>query len=255
VEQYLSDMPTVLLDCDGVIVDNVAFERRVTETIIDAFAESTKMPTSEAERRWREELSLTKGHPSWYDYAFHCNRLGLDGTNLARKAHEEAAGLLALVPGVDETLRYFQEYGLEVGVVTDAVDWVVKFKLAHLGLNAISFVFTSTDAAETKAADAYWERLSQQFEYLKPRLLVDNRQVNLYSAANSLPDIWLVQFEKQEHVMTLPDEVAPTSYGQANHLVSVIHDHDHLRKWLVCHLPELIQLDSAPPCQSCVSDF
>jgi FMN phosphatase YigB (HAD superfamily) len=232
----MSDMPVVLLDCDGVIVDNVAFDRRVTEIIIDVFAETAGVSAGKAARLWREELFQTKGHPSWYDYAFHCDRLGLDGHRISRKAHSEAANLLTFVPGAMETLDLLQEHGLGVGVVTDATSWVVEFKLHRLGLESISFTFTSTDARSTKASHPYWDKLVERFEYLKPQVLVDNRQVNLHAAADSLPTLKLIQFEQQEHVMTLPTAIAPSSNGAASYSVEVIHSHDQLRSWLISHV-------------------
>jgi phosphoglycolate phosphatase-like HAD superfamily hydrolase len=232
----MSDMPVVLLDCDGVIVDNVAFERRVTEIIIDAFAKSATLSIKEAKRLWQEELLATKGHSAWYDYSFHCDRLGLDGASLSRWAHRQAADLISFVQGAQETLGLLQEYGLEVGVVTDATNWVVDFKLSRLDLDSISFAFTSTDAAATKASHAYWDKLSKQYEYLDPWVLVDNRQINLHAAADALPNLSLIQFDKQEHVMTLPEAIAPQSNGSKGHPVQIIHNHSQLRKWVVCHI-------------------
>ena len=225
-------MPAILLDCDGVIVDNVAFERRVTDLIIEVYANSSRLTIQQAEQRWQKELSETRGHARWYDYAFHCDRLGMDGRTLSRNAHRQAANLLRFVNGAKETYRLLQEYGLEVGIVTDATRWVVDFKLDWLHLDPISFVFTSTEASATKASRAYWERLAAQFEYLDPRALVDNRQINLLAAGDLLPDLNLIQFDKQEHVMTLPSAVAPQSNGSTDQVVKIIHSHDELRRWV-----------------------
>lgn len=232
----MSDTPVVLLNCNGVIVDNIAFDQRVTEIIVKTLAETAKLAPDEAGRRWQKELSITKGHPSWYDYAFHCDRLGLGGENLSQRAHNEAAELLTLVTGASDTLHLLQQHGLAVGVVTDATSWVVNFKLTRLSIAPLSFVFASTDAGATKASVAYWEKLTRQYEFLKPQVLVDNREVNLHAAADSLPRLKLVQFEKQEHVTTLPTAIAPKSNGSANYLVEVVHDHIQLRDWVFHHI-------------------
>ncbi|MGD0373178.1 MAG: HAD family hydrolase [Streptosporangiaceae bacterium] len=228
----MSDMPAILLDCDGVIVDNVAFERRVTDLIITAYADNARLTIEEATRGWQHELSQTKGHPSWYDYAFHCDRLGLDGKQVCERAHFQAAHLLTYVDGARESYRLMQEYGLQVGIVTDATSWVVDFKLDRLGLHSISFVFASNEALATKSSTSYWERLVSQYEYFDPLALVDNRQINLLAAKTLLPDLSLVQFEKQEHVMTLPLAQAPTSNGLYDNTVKIVHDHHELQHWL-----------------------
>jgi phosphoglycolate phosphatase-like HAD superfamily hydrolase len=234
----MTDMPAMLLDCDGVIVDNVDFERQVTETIIAEYANFAKLTIREATKEWNEELALTKGHPSWYDYAFHCDRLGLNGKKVSRHAHIEARHLLKYVDGAQDTYRLMQEYGLQIGVVTDATSWVVNFKLSQLGLDSISFVFTSDKAMSTKSSPGYWKKLVEEHEYLEPRALVDNRQINLLSAKTLFPTLSLVQFEKQEHVMTLPMGVAPKSDGSYDNTVSIVHDHSELQRWIINNVGE-----------------
>jgi phosphoglycolate phosphatase-like HAD superfamily hydrolase len=228
----MSDMPAALLDCDGVIVDNVAFEQQVTRTIIDAYASSVGSSFEEAEKHWHNELVATKGHPQWYDYAFHCDRLGLDGQTVSRNAHYKAVDLLSFVDGFQDTYLLLQEYGIEVGVVSDATNWVVKFKLENLHLNTIPFIFGSNDAFATKASAGYWKQLSAQFEYPEPRVLVDNRTINLSAAGSLLPEMCLVQFQMQEHVMTLPSKVAPESAATDERAVEIVHSHTELQRWI-----------------------
>lgn len=225
-------MPAVLLDCDGVIVDNVAFEEQVTSRIIHSLADARSISERQAKKCWMDELIITKGHVSWYDYAFHCTRLGLDGSSLARSAHIGAANLLRLVDGAEDTLLLLQDHGLEVGIVTDATSWVVEFKLDALNLHTMSFIFTSDQASATKASRAYWEVLADRFEYFGPQALVDNRHINLMAASSLLPDMGLVQFERDEHVMTLRGGAAPLSRGSADGVVTVVRNHMELRKWI-----------------------
>jgi FMN phosphatase YigB (HAD superfamily) len=228
----MSDMPAVLLDCDGVIVDNIAFEQQVTRIIIDSYAGIAGLTLEKAEKRWQNELVTTKGNVRWYDYAFHCDNLGLDGNALSRRAHFEAAHLLSLVEGFQDTHHLLREYGVEIGIVSDATNWVVNFKLDKLGLHAIPFVFGSNDATATKASATYWDKLTARFEYLAPSVLVDNRQINLIAAHSRLPGICLIQFEKDEHVMTLPSTIAPRSNSFGEHSVEVVHSHIELQQWI-----------------------
>ena len=67
----------VLLDCDGVLVDNVNFEPRVTTFTIERLAAHHGIPHEEAQEIWRRELESTRSEPEWYDYDYHCGRLGL----------------------------------------------------------------------------------------------------------------------------------------------------------------------------------
>lgn len=228
----MSDAPTILIDCDGVLVDNLHFERDVTNSIIVAFASQAGISLSDAESRWSQELSATRGYKKWYDYAFHASRLGLEGPKVARDAHYAARSLLKVVRGADTTLKLLQEYGLQVCVVTDATRWVVEFKLAELSLNSDLSVFSSTDASATKASKQYWSTLANKYVSFNPLALIDNRRVNL-SAADSLLEMpHLIQFDQEEHVMTLSTTEAPTSESIDDNQIHVVHNHAELQIWL-----------------------
>ena len=229
----LNDAPGILLDCDGVLVDNLDFDRRVTRTIIKAYARKAGVSMFDAEGAWSNELSETRGHPLWFDYAYHCDRLGLDGPALSEYAHLEAAELLTVVPGAVETHQLLQKQGIAIGVVTDATSWVVHFKLRTVGFDSLSLVFSSSDASATKATHEYWQRLAQQFRHFRPRALIDNRPVNLLTARQSIPALQLIQFVRHEHVTTLPSSVAPTSHRSHDEPVTIIHSHNELRAWVM----------------------
>jgi phosphoglycolate phosphatase-like HAD superfamily hydrolase len=228
----MSDAPTVLIDCDGVIVDNLKFEQRVTELIIEAYAAHCSISLTAAELNWRKELSVTRGNERWYDYAYHATRLGLDGPKVARKAHYLARDLLKLVKGADATLGFLQEYGLQTCVVTDATRWVVEFKLSALGLSSMLSLFSSSDASATKASGEYWKELSRNYPGFKPIAFVDNRRVNLATANQVIGLTNLLQFDKEEHVMTLSSAEAPTSDGFGQERIQVVRNHEELQSWL-----------------------
>lgn len=233
--QAMSDSPAILIDCDGVIVDNLEFEQRVTNTIIETYAQHKSISIADAGLRWSQELSITRGDEQWYDYSFHAARLGLDGIDVSRHAHLAACDLLRLVHGADKTLGLLQEFGLQTCVVTDATRSVVEFKLSALKLSSLE-IFSSTDASTTKANDQYWYKLSERYPSFNPKALIDNRQVNL-STANKLIGLpHLVQFDKEEHVMTLSTTEAPTSDGLGEDHIQVVRNHDELQAWLKANI-------------------
>jgi phosphoglycolate phosphatase-like HAD superfamily hydrolase len=228
----VTDAPAILIDCDGVLVDNLEFERQVTSIIVECYARHVGLSPTEAEIRWSQELAATRGDSQWYDYSFHASRLGLDGADIAIKAHYAARDLLKLVRGADKTLALLQEYGLQVCVVTDATRWVVEYKLAALGIGSMLSIFSSTDASATKAKEEYWTRLAEQYKSFSPRVFIDNRQVNLATAHHLIGQPRLVQFDKSEHVMTLSTTEAPISeiYGGGD--IYVVRNHKELRAWI-----------------------
>lgn len=237
----MSPTPAVLLDCDGVIVDNLLFEQRVTDLIIEHLANKKGLSVFDAKAIWNRELRETKGDALWYDYVYHCNRLGLKGEPLVRDAHEGARKLLIPVPGAQETLRLLKQQGFTVGVVTDATSWVVRFKLGALDLDQPSIVLSSSEAGTTKATPAYWEKLSEiLLVNSQPVSLVDNRQINLVAAHRTFPEISLVRFVMDEHITTLSRAIAPESEISTGITVNTVHSHKQLRSWFLHNQPELV---------------
>lgn len=235
----MTDAPTILIDCDGVIVDNLDFEQCVTKTIVANYARHEGISIDAATTAWSAELSATRGSNYWYDYAFHATRLGLDGIKISRHAHYVARNLLRLVSGADVTLGLLQEYGLQACIVTDATRWVVDFKLSSLGVNEVLSVFSSTEAAATKADPEYWLKLTERHPSLEPKALIDNRKVNLSTADRQIRLPYLVQFDKEEHVMTLSTTEAPSSEGLGQEYIHVVRNHDELQTWLKASIFDL----------------
>ena len=236
----MASTPTVLLDCDGVIVDNREFEQRVTSIVIENLAGKARISRGEAAALWKKELQATKGSPRWYDYTYHCNRLGLNGDALVMAAHEDARDSIRSVPGASETLALFDQLGLAVSIVTDATRWVVDFKLKALEIDPPFSIFASSDAGATKATANYWKKLVELQPGLRPMMFVDNRQVNLISAHGLFPKVSLVRFAMDEHVTTLSRSVAPRSESAANTTVITVTNHRQLRSWFRNYLPELV---------------
>jgi phosphoglycolate phosphatase-like HAD superfamily hydrolase len=126
---------------DGVLVDNLSFDGAVTDFIVSALAEQRSITRVGAKRAWERELAESRTDCRWYDYDFHCQRLGL--SNLASEAHAALTDRLRPVPGARVTVDLLRRSDTEVVVATDAVRAVAEFKLGHLGLNADRIIYRS----------------------------------------------------------------------------------------------------------------
>lgn len=220
----------ILLDCDGVIVDNDAFERRVTKTLIGRLAVHLKTTEARASAVWADELSATRGDWRWYDYAWHCRRLEIGDREIVENAHRDSAHLLAEVKGASETITSLERNGYVVGIVTDATEWVVRFKLNHLGISASRPLFASSMMESVKASRKYWDELGGRDIAPIPHAIVDNRVENLVLARKVFPETQAIQFRRHEHVTRLPAQVAPLrdAFEDIDAIVSVT-DHEGLR--------------------------
>ncbi|MEY2422863.1 MAG: 5-nucleotidase [Acidimicrobiaceae bacterium] len=234
--------PTALLDLDGVLVDNVAFDHEVTAFVVAALASDRGVNELEGRRLWESELAATRGDPQWYDYEHHCARLGLSG-DVARSAHDEALPALRIVAGATSTLEHIRERGYDVAIVTDAVRWVAQLKLSTFGHVPIDTIFSSDSQASAKSSLRYWKTIRSRHD-IEPVCLVDNRRENLASAVSALSGIPVVEFHMDEHVTTLSDAIAPRDSDRSRPSAvgndrSSVSNHHELRCWLSRVLPRL----------------
>jgi FMN phosphatase YigB (HAD superfamily) len=224
---------SVLLDMDGVLVDNIDFEQAVTDFIVDRLAAQLDTRHENASTRWQWELHETKSDPQWFDYDFHCLRLGLPG--LAREAHEACVSALRLVPGAEKTLALLAKADMPVGVVSDAMAWVVQFKFAALGLLQPAFVVSSEQAGAPKSSHIFWESFKKNFPEEAACIFVDNRLVNLHIAGKVIPNMDLICFVGDEHALRLSGIIEPNRYPvkSSENPITVVADHAELTDCII----------------------
>jgi FMN phosphatase YigB (HAD superfamily) len=219
--------PGILLDLDGVLVDNVAFENAVTEYILSRLAAELDLDPGSASAAWRRELQESKGNPEWCDYDFHCRRLGLP--DLARDAHQACIASLSRVREAERTLAMLAEAGARVGVATDAMSWVAYFKLEALDLPRPAFMMSCDRAQARKSSPRYWEAFQKAFPEEAATVYVDNRLANLHAAVEIIPGLDLVFFVGDEHVLRtgIVDPNPPDADSSGN-AVTTVADHPEL---------------------------
>jgi len=240
VQVTIDTQGVVLLDLDGVLIDNRAFEQAVSSHIVENLARSSSAPLHHAQAIWANELATTRGDHGWYDYAFHCMRLGID-PSVVPEAHRRNRRLLRPVRGARETVELLHTFGIEFGIVSDATMGVIEFKLDVLRLRSPATVVSSDFARATKAEPAYWELVAKQAVAYSPVALVDNRASNLDVAKVALPTVDAVYFARQEHVTTLPRSVAPRQVPSGHNSFVVVRNHSELSDWFRSRFSKLVR--------------
>ena len=197
-----------IFDIDGVLVDNSAFESAVTESIVEHVSRELRIGPEEARSLWDRELNATRGDVRWFDYDFHCTRLGVKPQALA--AHKRWLGLLTTFAGALGTWEQLSNKMAELVIATDATDWVARLKLAALGVVGDYPVLSSATLGAAKARPAFWRTL---FDSTGPMeddvVVVDNRLQNLIAVRLAHPAATCVHFDGIEHVATLGPELSP----------------------------------------------
>lgn len=199
----------VLIDLDGTLVDNLAFERSVTRLIIRHIAKLKSIPIAAAAQLWEESLSRERDSLQWYNYDHHCSNL--DIPSLSREAHQKAIDHLHEVRGARATWNLLIEHFAGVYVLSEAPRWVMELKLKALRFIGYIDLLSSQDIGEPKSSPTFWLKSKTTFLHHSPALLVDNKVCNLVGASTSMGKLVYVLFNRREHSMTLPEKMRPTN--------------------------------------------
>ena len=189
----------VLFDLDGVLVDNVAFEQKVTARIIEHLAAVRHIAHSAASEIWMQTLRCHQDHPLWHDYGLHCRSLGIGGYE--RKVHRECLSLLQRLPGIDEALGAARGFG-PLWLASDATRWVVDLKLGAVQLRSdlFSHVFSSDYCHAHKGCSEYWQMVRGHLPGPdSPLVFVDNRIDRLATALMHLPQCHGIWVDTADH--------------------------------------------------------
>ncbi len=201
----------VLLDVDGVLADNTSFEEKVTGYIVCEIAAQLGVSVEKAVTVWQCSLSAARDTPLWFDYDYHCTSIGV--RPLAREAHRKAAPYLRRTRGASATWSCLLRTGFDLSVASDAVPWVVEFKLAHLGFEGHKSVISGFDLSATKSNVSFWQHVAEMYENATKVYVVDNRVENLVAARRACARFHPLLFPNHEHVTLLGKELSPTESG------------------------------------------
>jgi FMN phosphatase YigB (HAD superfamily) len=231
--------PVVLIDIDGVLIDNIVFENKVTEFLISRLAENRQVEAKTAREYWERELNQTRDDPKWYDYDFHCNNLGLP--SIAKDAHLHALPYVKVVHGAFNTWNYLTSRGACKIVVTDTREWIAKLKLKKASLDNYEQIYSSAERVSTKDMEAYWFAIKHELPTRSETILVDNRISNIKVARRIIKPLKPIYFKFDEHVSTLHVSFKPKyrEYQTMDFYVPTVKTHDQLTELLKSFLGEM----------------
>jgi FMN phosphatase YigB (HAD superfamily) len=169
-----NSVTTVVFDIDGILIDNVGFERAVTEYIISKLAEKRRISIEEATKNWCGTLEKNRNHPEWHDYALHCESLGMG--SIWKEAHELFRHMLRKFNGADEAITVARKYS-NCWAASDATKWVIDFKLSAVGLaKAFDEIISITRWTLNKGQSDYWRKVVELLPNEgSPVIFVENR--------------------------------------------------------------------------------
>jgi putative hydrolase of the HAD superfamily len=170
----------VLLDMDGTLLDK-HFDDYFWETLVpQEYARRQTLPLPEARQLVLARYKRQEGTLNWTDIDFWSRELELDIPALK----EGIRHLIEVHPDTEDFLRFLQELGKKVALVTNAHTKTLALKMNHTGLlSYFDEVISSFDLGTPKEDVRFWEILRERLGFETGQtLLVDDNAEALESA-------------------------------------------------------------------------
>ncbi len=170
----------VLLDMDGTLLDK-HFDDYFWETLVpQEYARRQALPLPEARQLVFARYKRQEGTLNWTDIDFWSRELELDIPALK----EGIRHLIEVHPDTEDFLRFLQEQGKKVALVTNAHTKTLALKMNHTGLlGYFDEVISSFDLGCPKEDVHFWEILRERLGFeANHTLLVDDNAEALAAA-------------------------------------------------------------------------
>ena len=185
----------VLLDMDGTLLDK-HFDDYFWETLVpQEYARRQALPLPEARQLVFARYKRQEGTLNWTDIDFWSRELELDIPALK----EGIRHLIEVHPDTEDFLRFLQEQGKKVALVTNAHTKTLALKMNHTGLlGYFDEVISSFDLGCPKEDVHFWEILRERLGFdADQTLLVDDNAEALAAARHLRHQIPLLQGQIQ----------------------------------------------------------
>jgi FMN phosphatase YigB (HAD superfamily) len=145
----------VLLDMDGTLLDrhfdNFFFE----EELPRRYAALHDLSFEASRDRLMAMYRSVEGELAWTNLHYWTKRVGIDVVAL----HEELDHMIGFLPGAEEFLRYLQQIGKRVTIITNAHEAGVSVKTAKTGLDhLVDRIVDACQVGYLKMRPEYWPR-------------------------------------------------------------------------------------------------
>ncbi len=136
----------VVIDLDGVLINNIIFEEKVLNYIFRKISEKYKINLKEAKEIFWEAGKNLKGKKGWHDWRVFCKKLKIG--EIWKEAHLKNLRYLKLVKGSKEFLSSLKKDGHKLILASDAIKPVMEIKIKYFNLQKFFDDIISQD--ETK---------------------------------------------------------------------------------------------------------
>ena len=181
----LSGVRTVMLDMDGVLLDQRFDNDFWREWLPRRYAEARGSEPAAARRALLRRFARRRGSLDWYDIDYWSEQLGLDVAALQARFAALETGRIRMHPGAQRFVERLRSRGIRPWLVTNAHPETLALKLAATGIDALCApVVCAHEFGVPKEDPTFWPRLAAVHPFdAASALLVDDNLDVLRSAA------------------------------------------------------------------------
>jgi FMN phosphatase YigB (HAD superfamily) len=165
----------IIVDLDGVLVDNILFEEKVLKYILLRISEKYSVTLRKAKKMFWDIGKKYEGKKEWHDWRIFCKELSLG--NLWIDAHKKNFRFLKLIPSTKNFLSKLKRDKNKIILASDAIRPVLNMKINYFRLKKFFFLTVSQDDTKTIKNNLKYFRyiLRKVRGSVKDYIVLDNR--------------------------------------------------------------------------------
>lgn len=189
------DIDTVFLDMDGTLLD-LNFDNHFWQEFVPAkYAERHGLDADGAKSLLAPRFRAMEGRLEWYCLDYWSEQLGLDIAGLK----QEIAGLIAVLPHVQEFLEAVRAAGKRLVLVTNAHHKSLGLKMERTCLNRFFHAIVSShELGFPKEDPIFWQRLGGSVAFVPARTLMVDDSLPVLRSARTFGIAHLVAVRKHD---------------------------------------------------------
>ncbi len=165
----------IVVDCDGVLINNVRFEDKVLDFLFRRIMEKYGVSKERAKEMFWKIGKKLEGRKEWHDWRIYSEELKLG--DAWKEAHLANLKYLKLVKGAKDFLSKVKGDGHRLILASDAIKPVVEWKLNRFGLEKyFDLILSQDDTGCIKSEEKYFKQILNKLkEPAKNFVVIDNR--------------------------------------------------------------------------------
>ncbi|MEM5793744.1 MAG: HAD family hydrolase [Candidatus Aenigmatarchaeota archaeon] len=201
----------VIIDLDGVLIDNLIFEEKVLEYFFKRISKKYKVSLKEAKKIFFKFAEKLEGTKEWHDWRIFSRELKLGKT--WKEAHLKNLKYLKLIKGSKKFLLKLKKDEHKLILASDAIKPIIKMKIGYFELEKFFDDIVSQDDTKCIKSDTkFFEFILKKWKEPKENfIIIDNRLDRgiLTGKRLGIKTIFIKRLEHSHKYVPLKEKVKP----------------------------------------------